>query len=37
VYARYIGGAMGDDGFDFAFYEDSIAELAREAGDRLSV
>ena len=28
VYARYVAGAMGDDGFDFSGYPDSIAWLA---------
>ena len=28
VYARYVGGAMGDDGFDFSFYPDTIGFLA---------
>ena len=28
VYARYVGGAMGDDGFDFSGYPDSIKYLA---------
>jgi aminoglycoside phosphotransferase (APT) family kinase protein len=35
VYARYLAGAMGDDGFDFSVYPDSIAWLggqARRAG-----
>ncbi|HWE56957.1 MAG TPA: phosphotransferase family protein [Acidimicrobiales bacterium] len=39
VYARYVGGAMGDDGFDPSFYPDSIAWLAeksRQAADDLS-
>jgi aminoglycoside phosphotransferase (APT) family kinase protein len=31
VYARYVGGAMGDDGFDFSGYTDSIAWLAQQA------
>lgn len=31
VYARYVGGAMGDDGFDFSAYPDSIAWLADQA------
>jgi aminoglycoside phosphotransferase (APT) family kinase protein len=31
VYARYVGGAMGDDGFDFSFYPDSIASLCAAA------
>jgi aminoglycoside phosphotransferase (APT) family kinase protein len=33
VYARYVGGAMGDDGFDFSFYPDSIAWLAQQSTD----
>jgi aminoglycoside phosphotransferase (APT) family kinase protein len=40
VYARYVGGAMGDDGFDFSFYPDSIAWLttaANGAADRLNL
>jgi aminoglycoside phosphotransferase (APT) family kinase protein len=28
VYARYVAGAMGDDGFDFSIYPDSIQWLA---------
>ena len=28
VYARYVAGAMGDDGFDFSGYPTSIAWLA---------
>jgi aminoglycoside phosphotransferase (APT) family kinase protein len=28
VYARYVGGAMGDDGFDFSVYPDTIEWLA---------
>jgi aminoglycoside phosphotransferase (APT) family kinase protein len=38
VYTRYVGGAMGDDGFDFSVYPDTIAWLAssgRDAVDRL--
>jgi aminoglycoside phosphotransferase (APT) family kinase protein len=38
VYARYVGGAMGDDGFDFSFYPDTIGFLAdrsRAAVDEL--
>ena len=31
VYARYVAGAMGDDGFDFSIYPDSIAWLATQA------
>jgi len=31
VYARYVLGAMGDDGFDFTVYPDSIAWLAGQA------
>ncbi|HET9075418.1 MAG TPA: phosphotransferase family protein [Acidimicrobiales bacterium] len=31
VYARYVGGAMGDDGFDVSSYPDSIAWLANQA------
>jgi aminoglycoside phosphotransferase (APT) family kinase protein len=31
VYARYVGGAMGDDGFDFSTYPTSIAFLAARA------
>jgi aminoglycoside phosphotransferase (APT) family kinase protein len=31
VYARYKGGAMGDDGFDFSVYPRLIAELADRA------
>ena len=27
VYARYVAGAMGDDGFDFSVYPESIAWL----------
>jgi aminoglycoside phosphotransferase (APT) family kinase protein len=30
VYARYLAGAMGDDGFDFSFYPESIAWLASQ-------
>lgn len=40
VYARYVGGAMGDDGFDFNVYPDSINWLATqavEAAENLSV
>ena len=33
VYARYVGGAMGNDGFDFSGYNDSIAWLAEQARD----
>jgi aminoglycoside phosphotransferase (APT) family kinase protein len=38
VYTRYVSGAMGDDGFDFSGYPDTIAFLAesgREAVARL--
>ncbi|MGH9055939.1 MAG: phosphotransferase family protein [Acidimicrobiales bacterium] len=31
VYTRYVLGAMGDDGFDFSVYPDSIAWLAAQA------
>jgi aminoglycoside phosphotransferase (APT) family kinase protein len=31
VYARYIGGAMGDDGFDSSSYPDTIAWLAEQS------
>ena len=31
VYSRYVAGAMGDDGFDFSVYPDSIAWLAAQA------
>jgi len=31
VYARYVAGAMGDDGFDFGGYPDSIAWLASQS------
>lgn len=31
VYARYVGGAMGNDGFDFSGYTDSIAWLGQQA------
>lgn len=31
VYARYVGGAMGDDGFDFSFYPDTIGFLAERS------
>jgi aminoglycoside phosphotransferase (APT) family kinase protein len=31
VYARYVGGAMGNDGFDAGGYPDSIAWLASQA------
>jgi aminoglycoside phosphotransferase (APT) family kinase protein len=31
VYARYLAGAMGDDGFDFTVYPDSIAWLGNQA------
>ena len=33
VYARYVLGAMGNDGFDFSGYTDSIAWLAEQARD----
>jgi aminoglycoside phosphotransferase (APT) family kinase protein len=39
VYARYKGGAMGDDDFDFGFYPQAIgllAERAEEALERLA-
>ena len=35
VYARYVGGAMGNDGFDFSGYTDSIAWLAEQARDAM--
>jgi aminoglycoside phosphotransferase (APT) family kinase protein len=31
VYARYVGGAMGDDGFDFSGYPASIAWLTEKS------
>lgn len=31
VYARYVGGAMGDDGFDFSFYPETIRFLAERS------
>ncbi len=31
VYSRYVAGAMGDDGFDFSVYPDSIAWLGGQA------
>ncbi|MBO0728162.1 MAG: phosphotransferase family protein [Acidimicrobiaceae bacterium] len=31
VYTRYLGGAMGKDGYDFSFYPDSIRSLASQA------
>jgi aminoglycoside phosphotransferase (APT) family kinase protein len=31
VYARYVGGAMGDDGFDSSSYPDTIAWLAEQS------
>jgi aminoglycoside phosphotransferase (APT) family kinase protein len=31
VYARYVAGAMGDDGFDFTVYPESIAWLGSQA------
>jgi aminoglycoside phosphotransferase (APT) family kinase protein len=31
VYTRYVAGAMGDDGFDFSAYPDSIAWLAAQS------
>jgi aminoglycoside phosphotransferase (APT) family kinase protein len=40
VYARYVGGAMGDDGFDFSFYPDTIRFLAaqsQQAADELGI
>lgn len=40
VYARYLGGAMGDDGFDFSGYPDSIAWLSgrsQAAADELGI
>jgi aminoglycoside phosphotransferase (APT) family kinase protein len=40
VYARYVGGAMGDDGFDFSFYPDTIrflAESASGAADEIGI
>ncbi len=40
VYARYLGGAMGDDGFDFSSYPDSIAWLAQrseQAADEVGI
>ena len=33
VYARYVGGAMGDDGFDFSFYPDTIGFLAERSSE----
>jgi aminoglycoside phosphotransferase (APT) family kinase protein len=33
VYARYVAGAMGDDGFDFSFYPESIAWLSSQADE----
>jgi len=33
VYARYAGGAMGDDDFDFSSYPDTISWLATRAKD----
>jgi aminoglycoside phosphotransferase (APT) family kinase protein len=36
VYARYVGGAMGDDNFDFSFYPDSINWLAARSAEALS-
>ncbi len=33
VYARYVGGAMGDDGFDFSTYPDTIAFLATSSAE----
>lgn len=40
VYARYVGGAMGDDGFDTTGYPDTIAWLAAQsaaAADELGI
>lgn len=40
VYARYVGGAMGDDGFDVSVYPDTIAFLAERslgAADELGI
>jgi aminoglycoside phosphotransferase (APT) family kinase protein len=40
VYARYVGGAMGDDGFDFSVYPDTIgflAERSQAAADELGI
>jgi hypothetical protein len=31
VFARYVAGAMGDDGLDFSVYPDSIAWLGGPA------
>ena len=31
VYSRYAAGAMGDDGFDFSMYPDSIARMGAQA------
>jgi aminoglycoside phosphotransferase (APT) family kinase protein len=31
VYARYVGGAMGDDGFDFSGYPESISWLTSQS------
>lgn len=33
VYTRYVAGAMGDDGFDFSSYPDTIRMLASQASD----
>jgi aminoglycoside phosphotransferase (APT) family kinase protein len=33
VYARYVAGVMGDDGFDFSGYPESIAWLAGRSLD----
>ncbi len=35
VYARYVGGAMGDDGHDPGYYPDSIAWLTGRAAEAL--
>ncbi len=35
VYARYVGGAMGDDGHDTGYYPDSIAWLTQRAVEAL--
>ncbi|HET6964629.1 MAG TPA: phosphotransferase family protein [Acidimicrobiales bacterium] len=40
VYARYVGGAMGDDGFDFSFYPESIrhlTEASKAAADEVGI
>jgi aminoglycoside phosphotransferase (APT) family kinase protein len=36
VYARYVGGAMGEDGFDFSGYPDTIEWLANQSLDTSS-